>query len=133
MNEVQSKKHPSSRNIFQAHHKSGTNHLKRHLEKHNKGQGAPQGDIRQTLLSQSSSSGSLGSWNYDAVKARKCVIKFIILKNLPFKLVEDDEFEEMFTDSFYPVFKKFSRQTCQRDILKYYHEEQAKIISYFKV
>ena len=30
--------------IFQAHHKSGTNHLKRHLDKHNKGQ-TPQGDI----------------------------------------------------------------------------------------
>ena len=31
--------------IFQAYHKSGTNHLKRHLDKHNKGQ-IPQGDIR---------------------------------------------------------------------------------------
>ena len=38
----------------------------------------------------------------------------------------------MFRDGFYPAFKKFSRQTCQRDILKYYQQEQEKIISYFK-
>ena len=84
------------------------------------------------MIFQSSSSGSLGSWNYDAARARKCVIRFIILKNLPFKLVEDDEFEDMFRDGFYLVFTKFSHQTCQCDILKHYQEEQEKIISYFK-
>ena len=77
-------------------------------------------------------SGSLGSWNYDAAWAKKYVIRFIILKNLPFKLVEDDEFDDLFRDGFYPDFIKNSRQTCQRDILKHYQTKQGKIISYFK-
>ena len=72
------------------------------------------------MIFQSSSSGTLGSWNYNAARARKCVIRFIILKNLPFKLVEDDKFEDLFRGGFYPTFTKFSCQTCQRDILKYY-------------
>nr|ABB55279.1 hypothetical protein 10.t00013 [Asparagus officinalis] len=46
--------------IFQVHHKNDINHLKRHLEKHNRAQAiTSQGDIRQSLHSQSSISGSL--------------------------------------------------------------------------
>lgn len=54
------------------------------------------------------------------MKTRKVFIKYIVLKNLPFNTIEEIDLEDMLRKSSHPIFKKFSQQTYQHDIIRYY-------------
>ena len=108
--------------------KNGTSHLTRHLSSCLL---RGQTDIRQTMLSQSASTGTLSTFSYEPESARKAIVRWIVIRNLPFVLVDDAEFERMLQSGFNPSFRKFSRQTCQRDVIKYYVQEKNNLIAYF--
>ena len=53
--------------------KNGTSHLTRHLKCH--AQQNENKDIRQMMVSQSSTTGSLSNWTYDQKVARQSIVK----------------------------------------------------------
>lgn len=55
-----------------------------------------QPDIHQIILSQSCLTGSLDMLYYDAIKSRKVLVRYIVLKNLPFTIVEESDLKNIF-------------------------------------
>lgn len=49
---------------------------------------------------------------------------------LVLNMVEESDLEDMFTEGFHPAFEKYSHQTCQHDIIKYYTLEKILISSF---
>lgn len=45
-------------------------------------------------------------------------------------MVEESDLEDMFREGFHPAFEKYSHQTCQHDIIKYYTLEKILISSF---
>ena len=84
------------------------------------------------LISQSSSSGSLGNYTYDQKEAHRSIVQWLVFKNLPFLIIDDTHFENMVQSSLQPAFKKFSRRTAQRDCMKIFLEEKENLKTLLK-
>lgn len=85
--------------LFASHYTGGKIHLKHHMESHDKKQEF-QPDIHQIILLQSCSTGSLNMLYYDAIKSRKVRFRYVVLKNLPFNIVEESDLENIFRSRF---------------------------------
>lgn len=57
---------------------------------------------------------------FDIMKARKMLLRYVVIKNLTFNIVEESDLRNMLREDFHPNFQKFSHQTCRYDIIKYY-------------
>ncbi|XP_028755608.1 zinc finger BED domain-containing protein RICESLEEPER 2-like [Neltuma alba] len=114
------------------HSSYGTSGLKKHIEscvlnpnRINK--------KTQSLLSSSQlgSSKTLSHHVFNQEECRKGVALFVILDEMPFRVVEGDGFKEMMT-RIEPRFQVPSRATVTRDCLGLYLEEARKLKMYFK-
>ncbi|XP_026436028.1 zinc finger BED domain-containing protein RICESLEEPER 2-like isoform X1 [Papaver somniferum] len=106
---------------FSGDPKAGTSHLKRHMDSClKKNQSA---DETQTLIAPIGS-GTFTAFRFCQARARKNIIKLIILRELPFQFVEDPFFQWFINDSFHPRFVKFSRATVRRDSLNFFEMEK---------
>ena len=90
------------------------------------------GGLIQTQLSQTDSSGGLGVFNYDPNNARYQLIKFIIVRQLPFILAEDRAFERYHRSTFVPSWQKISRITARNDAIKTFLKEKESLKQVFK-
>ncbi|XP_026399401.1 zinc finger BED domain-containing protein RICESLEEPER 2-like [Papaver somniferum] len=97
---------------------AGTSHLKRHTNSCLKKRKT---DNSQTTIVVNGQ-GKIATFNFNQARARKNVIKLIILRELPFQFVEDPIFQWFINASFHPGFVKFSRNTLRTDIYKCYLE-----------
>lgn len=50
---------------------------------------------------------NLSNFNFNSSKTRKGIVKYVIIRNLPSNLVDEDEFEEMMRKLFILVFNIF--------------------------
>ena len=89
--------------------KNDTSHLTKHLHGHR--QQNQNKDIRQMMVLQSSTTGSLSNWTYDQKVVCQSIVKWLIKHNLLFLTIDDNHFEQMI-QSMQSIFKKFSRQTA---------------------
>ncbi|XP_026383399.1 zinc finger BED domain-containing protein RICESLEEPER 4-like [Papaver somniferum] len=97
---------------------AGTSHLKRHTNSRLKKRNT---DNSQTTIAVNGQ-GKFSTFHFNQARARKNVIKLIILRELPFQFVEDPIFQWFINASFHPGFIKFSRNTLRTDIYKCYLE-----------
>lgn len=88
--------------LLNAHHSVGMTRLMRHKKSDTKYQGQP--DICQSMLSQSSMTSALSSFSYDVTRAHKVIIRYVVLKNNSFIIIEDSHYVEMIREGFAPVF-----------------------------
>lgn len=81
----------------------------------------PLSGICQAILSQLSSTGSLGTFLYDAIKTKKMLLRYAVLKNLSFNTVEESDLEDMFREGCYPLFKYFLTKLANEILLNVYY------------
>ena len=117
----------SCKDLLSAKSANGTALFKRHMDKcvpKTTNTTGVRGGLIQTPLSQTDSSGGLGVFYYDSNNARYQLIKFIIVRQLPFILVEDRAFERYHKSTFVPSWKKISRITTRNDAIKTFLKEK---------
>ena len=80
----------------------------------------------QSLLSQSSFV-SLGVFNYNHSNARYQLVKFILISQLLFLIVENESLEAFVNEAFTPLFKKIHRNTVTNDVIKMFRKERVNL------
>lgn len=76
------------------------------MEGYDKGKG-PSPKIYQAMILQSSSIRSLSTFLCEAMKDRKALPKYVVIKNLHFNIIKESDLESMLREDFFPNFKKF--------------------------
>lgn len=66
--------------------------------------------------------GKFTTFKFNQARARRNILKLIILRELPFQFVEDPIFQWCVNEGFHPGFVKFSRNTLRTDLYKCYQE-----------
>ncbi|CAM8889600.1 unnamed protein product [Rhodiola kirilowii] len=109
---------------------SGTSHLSRHAKTHASAH-LNASDIRSQMLLAKDRAGMLSTYAFDNKKARLEIVEYLIRAELPFTFVDSHDFAGMIQRGFAPQFKKFSAQTCKRDVMKMFSCSKADLVSYF--
>ena len=114
--------------ILTANSTSETRHLLAHgekcAEKHYKG-----GEPTQSTL-KFNSDGSVGTFSYDPMVARKSLARLIASIDLSISFGANTFYEEHIQRSFCPQFKTITRKTIRSDIISYYSKKRTTLIFY---
>ena len=75
--------------------------------------------------------GSMRNWDYCPQVARTQLVRLIARLDVSISLGESEAFEEYIKTSHNPKYARVSRQTTARDIVKYFTECKANLVSTF--
>lgn len=103
--------------------KSGTSHLKKHLEHCSLYKSTK---IGQTEEVKSDGSGTIQNFKFDQESSRRELARMILLHKLPFSIVECVGFRN-FLKCLQPQFEMVSRDTIESDCMKIYNSEKQKL------
>lgn len=103
--------------------KSGTSHLKKHLEHCNPYKSTKKG---QTEEVKSDGSSNIQNFKFDQESSRRELARMILMHKLPFSIVECVGFRK-FLKGLQPQFEMVSRDTIESDCMKIYNSEKQKL------
>jgi len=114
--------------IYSGFSSGGTGHLSRHIASCVKRR-------EKTRMSQSQISfnpdGSMRTWDYCPLVARTQLVRLFARLDVPISMGESEAFEEFIKTAHNPKYARVSRQTTARDIVKYFTECKANLVSTF--